>query len=306
MATPSPAASTSRIDEERENELYREFDKARRARAEDEAAVESDTPLSTAVQTKASMAPKVTKRPPPVFMNNGKSAPKLRGSTAATHASVKPVRSPLTTSTPSIAPVQPTPPAPAKPPPKNTEKRKITAPEATLGSDVEELQFGMPTKRTRTSISPPAATAPLQSSSMQLSLPGLSNTGGIVLPGHQPTPPAPEDEEDEDEEWDEVPVNNADAQATEMEKFAEAMEKDLVGGFFEEDPGAEGEDGNDDNEGDDGDDLFGDTAETAEQEQDGASQGPISLNAYVGGEAVDGAVDDDDDDYSSDESSDDD
>lgn len=301
MASPSPAASTSKIDEETQNEIYRELEKARTYGTEDEAAVESDTPLSTAVQTKVAKTAALPKRPPPVFMNKGKPAPRLRNSPATTPAPAKPARSPLGTSTPSIPPAQPAPSAPAKATPKIPEKRKAPAPEAVADGDVEELEFGMPTKVTRTSITPPAVSAPPQASAMELSLPGSSNSGGIVLPGHQPAsaaPPNPPDEEEEEEEWDEVAVNNADTQANEMDKFAEEMELDLGMGLEEE------LNGEDDGEADD-DDLFGDgAAETGGQEQAGASQGPISLNVYAGGEAI--GLDDDDDDYSSSEDSDDD
>lgn len=301
--TPSPAATTSKIDED---ELFRELESTL---AEDNADEDKDEdiPLSASSPLVASNIRKVEPiRPPPPVVSGGKPRPGLKGSPAA-RATVGPtVKTKPIKSSPLVPLPKPpsTAPSASQPVPPATTAQRVRSPEKGKSAlapaiDVEEevLEFGQPTRPAkRAKISPPRLALPASKPSNSA---GLSSPGGFAtLPG----PPAGHDDEDDEDEWDEVAGGDHTVNANpgggddgsifggepdegeeiNLDEFAAEMDQELLGGLEEEDG-----DGDADGE---MEDIFGEVEPAPVLK-------PMSLNQFAGGGTV--GVDDVDDDYSS-------
>lgn len=287
--TPSPAASTMKVDED---ELFRELESTLAGGNVDDDDIE-DMPLSVVSKARKEEPSK----PVASSISNGKPKPILQGSgKTLTGSTSKPK---LTKPSP-LASSLAQPPSGATYSTSSPDKGKTLHTQAhTIDVEEEVLEFGKPTLRTeRPRISPQPGPSPI-------SLPGRSSSNGLALPSTSgavslPGPVSGQDDEDDGEGWDVVASigdganasnngddgsifgdNFADADEGEeinVDQFAAEMDQELLEGLEEEDADGEMEE-------------FGVAEEPARELK------PMSLNQFAGG--VDVNVDDGDDDYSS-------
>lgn len=217
--------------------------------------------------------------PPPVDMSSGKPRPKLSG---------------VPSKPPTFVPVTPAPAAfvqPSSPKTKNVHRLEI---------EVEELEFGQPTRITKRARLSPS----VSSSTSLLALPTAGGTTALAPPPF--IPPAPpsiispvtlQDDDDDDEEWEEIigPETNMESDEGEGESDGEVEEIDIDLLTAEVDKELLS-DLQDEGDSDEDEEMFG-----TYEEHPHPGVLPISLNQFAGGSRIGGDTEeeDDDDDYSS-------